>query len=552
MFVDVIILYKFEGNNKTWTYQVSSEQASQLTFSSLVVVDYNNRKYLAFVKDIHNNQPEANSIKIKPIESILVNRSLNKYQQFLLKHLSINTITSLFELVNLFINPTLFKALVNQKKIEQEVLITDTDHIVLNKTNIKKYKIDENKLNDGRNNGQVVTRIKSNHIYYGKVLKTNHRPEIILCPNDDVVSQVTKQLIDKDTTFATIKDKDNINTYSLIYKLVKDNQIDLIVGTYRALFLPFNQMPVIMMINASDKNYNRDDNPYINIKELLDKSRLEVNSIDNYPLINNLDHQRNIQVAVNQLQLNDPQLINIIKETLKVGNICIYHPTNHQQVYMCPQCKYVSTTPGVCPEGCEYCLQKVEDEMQEFISRLQLDYKVTSDIDELQKQGTVFVTDNILLPIINFDLTLTYMLDPTLRINNIFNSLDHMRTYNYLASYSKQIINILSYPPHKVVEEVNYISSAKYIKTMLLTQNKNKLPNLFILYVYDKTHQGCKYSYHKIIKYLNKHKINVYYKEYIYKHKNKYYQQLLVQTENDKLLRQLIIDAKVDVRKIYY
>lgn len=58
MFVDVIILYKFEGNNKIWTYQVSSEQASQLTFSSLVVVDYNNRKYLAFVKDVHNNQPE--------------------------------------------------------------------------------------------------------------------------------------------------------------------------------------------------------------------------------------------------------------------------------------------------------------------------------------------------------------------------------------------------------------------------------------------------------------------------------------------------------------
>lgn len=55
MFVDVIILSKFQGNNKTWTYQVSSEQASQLTFSSLVVVDYNNRKYLAFVQDIHNN-----------------------------------------------------------------------------------------------------------------------------------------------------------------------------------------------------------------------------------------------------------------------------------------------------------------------------------------------------------------------------------------------------------------------------------------------------------------------------------------------------------------
>ena len=147
MFVDVIILSKFEGNNKTWTYQVSSEQASQLTFSSLVVVDYNNRKYLAFVQHIHNNQPEDKAIKFKPIESILVNRSLNKYQQFLLKHLSINTITSLFELVNLFINPTLFKALVNQKIIEQEVLITDTDHIVLNKTNIKKYKLDENKLN---------------------------------------------------------------------------------------------------------------------------------------------------------------------------------------------------------------------------------------------------------------------------------------------------------------------------------------------------------------------------------------------------------------------
>lgn len=477
---------------------------------------------------------------------------MNKYQQLLLKHLSINTITSLFELVNLFINSTLFKALVNQKIIEQEVLITDNDYIVLNKTNIKKYKLDENKLNNGRNNGQVVTRIKSNHIYYGKVLKTNCRPEIILCPNDDVVSQVTKQLIDKDTTFATIKDKDNINTYSLIYKSVKDNQIDLIVGTYRALFLPFNQIPVITMINASDKNYNRDDNPYINIKELLDKSRLEVNSIDNYPLINNLGHQRNVQVTVNQLQLNDPQLIDIIKETLKVGNICFYHPTNHQQVYMCPQCKYVSTTPGVCPEGCEFRLQKVEDEMQELISRLQLEYKVTRDIDQLQQQGTVFVTDNILLPIINFDLTLTYMLDPTLRINNVFNSLDNMRTYNYFAAYSKQIINIVSYPPHKVVEEVNYISSAKYIKSMLLTQNKNKLPNLFILYVHDKTHQGCKYSYYKIIKYLNKHKINVYYKEYIYKHKNKYYQQLLVQTENDKLLRQLIVDAKVDVRKIFY
>ena len=552
MFVDVIILYKFEGNNKTWTYQVSSEQVSQLTFSSLVVVDYKHRKHLAFVANIHNNQPEVKGINIKPIESVLVNRSLNKYQQFLLKNLSINTITSLFELVNLFINSTLFKALVNQKIIEQEVLITDTNHIVLNKTNIKKYKLDENKLNAARNNGQVVTRIKSNHIHYGKVSKTNYRPEIILCPNDDVVSQITKQLIDKDTTFATLKDKDNINTYSLIYKLVKDNRINLIVGTYQALFLPFNQLPVITMINASDKNYNRDDNPYINIKELLDKSRLEVNSIDDFPLINNLGDQRNVQVVVNQLQLNDPQLINIIKETLKVGNICIYHPTNHQQVYMCPQCKYVSTTPGVCPEGCEYRLQKVEDEMQEFISRLQREYKVTSNIDELQKQGTVFVTDNILLPIINFDLTLTYMLDPTLRINNVFNSLDNMRTYNYLAAYSKQIINIVSYPPHKVVEAVNYISNAKYIKQMLLIQNNNKLPHLYILYVYDKSHQGCKYSYHKIVKYLNKDKINVYYEEYIYKHKNKYYQQLLIQTGNDKLLRQLIVDAKVDVRKIYY
>lgn len=513
MIIDVILLEKFQENKKTWTYSVKAEDFANISFSTIVEIDFNHKKCYGFVVNKH----EINQENAKLINRIIFKTSLNSYQQKLCKYIGMNSFVDLSKIINLFINR---KKIDDILQFQQELIEKSIDKILARKKSFSIKDINQKCMQiDLQKHYQILEKIDFNEFLKNQE-NLQKQITVIVTPNDITTDVIYQQLTSLDANVAKYKN----NKYeSLINKLLQEDKINIVIGNYKVLFLMFKQINNIIFIHPEAINYIAKNDLFINIK-VLQNFYNQINQIEvrNISYLNE-DNQFlpiNIKPSFKYFTVEDiSSLLSEIETELIEGNVILYIPPALElQLSICKSCNVIGEM-HYCPK----CGNKMEQMVDEIYETFQLAIKeknlkfIHNQIPLNNQNNTLIILDEI--PYVNIDnIKNIYVL-------NLFDNIAHAqmeKIYFYydailnLASNNQQNITFLEVEKHEHLEEIFSSDSNKAHKLFgdkLIAKNIYKA-NIATIYITEKYASQVKYTTNKIIDYLNKNNIKIIYHDH--------------------------------------
>lgn len=559
MFVNVVILRKFNQNNQPYTYKVSSTQAQELTFSSIVKVPYGHQTVYGFVLDIKPTCPSG--ITYKSILGIVSKCSLNHYQQQLYHTLEKIVIANPFEIIYLFVNPQLIQSLMDIQLKTHTFYKTSSQWIKLTKTKQRELNVKDSDLPILSQEGYVRQFIDHSRLIHPLFsneklhplfkhinrLLSHHNPICIITPNDATTQLLLTQINQINATnVAYLLENDNSDKIAAMYHFCQENHVQLFIGSKKLLYLPFTTKPEVIILNSSDRGYYKKDNPYLNTKQLLDQGSYQVDDVTLIKLIHN-QSSNEYQFDFTQIPNDYDRIKQLIAKHLADGNIYLYYKYNEHSTYLCSECGYISETKTYCPHCQNRQLIKLNQPLDDLIQHLKKDFNVSSEINKIGVNGNIYLTDQIIIPgFKNFSLVLTWMLNDQLPINSFNHLLDVYDLFN-LSQISNNIYNIKT---SEVARHYSYLQITNAFNKLI--DQSNRLIPAYCLYCFANSYEACEYQLKQIISFLNQHHYRVYYHPYIYRHKQRYYQQVYLLGECHKLLQIMLKRFQIQIKVIYY
>lgn len=362
--IGVIIDKSFNSLFNEYHYLVTQSDYENINIGSIVEVKLGHSTRKAFVCS-KGDFAILDNIKLKYITKVINYTPLNNYQLSLYNYMVSNLTCSKFHILNLFIKNS-DKLELSEIKLRQELAykylkdITLKDEVSMDLLDIIKQnnivtKRDLNRFYDYKESkikklidNEAIEKTKVNYQYNIKVEQSNNqrhqssnifdklseKKTNLIMPGSkrldiyyDLINQTIKEnkqililVPEVAATYDLISCIDNefynncviINTKTtdkemLYYNhLIKNNEVNIIIGTKKSLFLPYNSLDTIIVENEHDNTYYNNLQPFYNVIDLV------VNS--------------NIKNKI--LLSNTPSLITYSKAIKEIYNLVTYEANN--------------------------------------------------------------------------------------------------------------------------------------------------------------------------------------------------------------------------------
>ena len=332
MLVDVLLPLNFD---QTFTYD--SDQ--KLEIGHLVSVSFKNKEIIGVIWSL-NSKPLKKNIKIKKVNKVLNLPLFSKNKINFIEQMSNYNLVKKGLVLNLFLYKNgfnsfekglkkindfkEFKPKIDKNKnlnLEQSDLLKN----IKKKINFKKY---------STNLLQGIPGSGKTHIYFEiikKALKENYQV-LVLLPEKGLSEQIAKRFKDffkyePAIWHSGIKDK----IKKKIWKGVFQNEIKLVLGARSALFLPFQNLKLIIIDEEHDASYKQEEGLPFNARDM---AILQA-SIDKFPVLlvsatpsvetfyNSLNKKYNyfsLKNRFNLSELPEIQTVKLTKENISENN----------------------------------------------------------------------------------------------------------------------------------------------------------------------------------------------------------------------------------------
>ena len=202
-------------------------------------------------------------------------------------------------LINRLINPESYTVLIKEKYsrslinrlIKENVLKIDyvrsdianrnyinikNSEIIFNKTQLNVIdKIDFNSFNKYLLTGKPASGKTVVYLELIKKIVNKNQQALILVPERSLIPLISSRVKEMfQSNFRVYDNELSLNDRLIVYDEVKNNEVNIIVGTKTALFLPFNNLKLIVLDEAHDNSYIQSFNPVYDAKEIASFSAL--------------------------------------------------------------------------------------------------------------------------------------------------------------------------------------------------------------------------------------------------------------------------------------
>ena len=266
MKLDILLPLKF---NHPFTYE--SDLQTKLKKGDYVVVPFRNKKIMGIVWDCNPKVPS--NIKIKKIVSILNIPAISISNINFIKKFSHYNLTSLGMTLKLFLYSKGLESFDKKFNFEQ-FIIKSFNNKKLNKIqqqsikNINKY-LSFNEYSTTLLHGITGSGKTLVYFHYIKQAITKGFQVLVLLPEIALTKQISdrfKEFIGHEpaTWHSGIKDKDK----KLIWNGIIQNKIPLVIGARSSIFLPFQNLKLIIIDEEHDSSYKQDEGVIYNARDM--------------------------------------------------------------------------------------------------------------------------------------------------------------------------------------------------------------------------------------------------------------------------------------------
>ena len=256
-------------------------------------------------------------------------------------------------------------------------------------TKLQKQVVDKIKLNDKNILYGVIASGKT-EVYLELIKEAINNDEQILLIEPEI--HLAKILVSKlqalyGDTIIYYHQKLNQNKILDYNKRIKDNKIKIVIGSMESIFLPFENLNMIIIDEFHDQNYRYNKKPFYDLLKIVNELNKKILLGSGTPLINTVYDSKkngfniikmnkrfydvekpviNISSVEPKMILND-QTINLISEALsKDENIIIYYNNiGYSDAMFCDSCGHIETCPNcdislkyfdnINKYSCNYC-----------------------------------------------------------------------------------------------------------------------------------------------------------------------------------------------------
>ena len=282
MNINVLLPIKFDH---PFTY--SSDPSTKLEKGDYVLVPFRNKQIIGIVWEIGVASPK--NIKIKKINSKINFPKLPEKNINFIKKFSLYNLSSLGMTLKLFLYE---KGLLSLNKIKtrndfSEYIITSTKKDNLNTAQKKALNEIWKNLEFSKYSTTLVHGVTGSGktlVYFDvikKALKENFQV-LVLLPEIALTKQIAQRFKDYFGSeialwHSSIGDKRK----KIIWKGVSENKIKLVLGARSAIFLPFQNLKLIVIDEEHDSSYKQDDGVVYNARDM----SILKGSIDKFPVL---------------------------------------------------------------------------------------------------------------------------------------------------------------------------------------------------------------------------------------------------------------------------
>lgn len=246
MYGEVVPNTKTDLKSQTFTYEIPKEFQKELKVGSLVLIPFGKRKIEGIITKILNFKLQIPKEKLKPILKILWSEPLISHFQLKLSKWMASYYFAplsdcLFEMVSL---PP------RKKKITKPYLITKIGN--LQKELFPKFEP---------------------YLKLSKRALTSKKQIIILFPEIILAKQAFLYFLKKlkKAKIAFYHGELNKTERFSLYEKIKNGQIDIVIGSQKALFSPLPRLGLIILDEEESENYKNERSPRFNVKTLAEK-----------------------------------------------------------------------------------------------------------------------------------------------------------------------------------------------------------------------------------------------------------------------------------------
>ena len=332
MLVEVLLPLNFD---QTFTYEIDQD----IEIGQYVSVSFKNKEVIGVIWSV-NSKPLKKSIRIKKIQKKFTLPPLSENKINFLKLMANYNLVNIGLILNLFLYKKGFASLEKGlKKIKnfEQYIPKFNEKIQLNTEQKDILELVKKKINFTKFSTSLLQGIPGSgktHVYFELIkeaLKQNYQV-LVLLPEKGLSEQIAERFKDffnyePAIWHSGIKDK----TKKIIWKGVFQKKINLVLGARSAIFLPFQNLKLIIIDEEHDSSYKQEDGVPFNARDM---AILQA-SIDKFPIFlisatpsvetyfncsNNKYHLFSLSSRYNQSQLPEVKTIKLTKENISENN----------------------------------------------------------------------------------------------------------------------------------------------------------------------------------------------------------------------------------------